>query len=115
MVCRAGVARWEGTRSGRRKAWITYHDVERDNFRAAAQWLLVHDPPAALRLLLDIEPGTDLTAQSMWCYELIEQVLPLAARSPAADRAHALAELAMSNEQPGEASALALATDAWSC
>ena len=102
----------KGPEAGGEQAWIAHHDVERDNFRAAALWLMVHDPPAALRLLLDIEPGIDLTAQSMWCYELIEQVLPLAAGSPAAYRAHALAELAMSTEQPGEAVALAFASDA---
>ena len=30
------------------RAWIHIHDVERDNFRAGAEWLLVRDPPAAL-------------------------------------------------------------------
>jgi predicted ATPase/class 3 adenylate cyclase len=119
---RARHARWYATLAsqlacgpapGGERAWISRHDAERDNFRAAAEWLSVHDPPAALRLLLDIEPGMDLTAQSRWCYQLIGCVLPQAPGAPVADRAHGLAELALGDRHPGDPDALRLCAEAF--
>jgi hypothetical protein len=85
---------YAGPPPGGDRAWIRRHDVERDNFRAAAERLRVHDPATALRLLVMVEPGMDLTAQWMWCVDLIRDVLPMAGDAPASVRAGALAMLA---------------------
>jgi predicted ATPase/class 3 adenylate cyclase len=102
-----------GPAAGGEQAWISRHDAERDNFRAAAEWLRVHDPQAALRLLLDIEPGMDLTAQSRWVYQLIGRVLPHAPGAPVADRAHGLVELALGDRRPRDPDALRLCAEAF--
>ena len=102
----------DGPLPGGERAWIRLHDVERDNLRAAAEWLLVHDPPAALRLLLDIEPGMFHTQQARWCDELLRAVLPLAANAPAGARAEALGSLAWGDDEPGHPSASELVADA---
>jgi predicted ATPase/class 3 adenylate cyclase len=102
----------KGPAPGGDRLWIGRHEVERENFRAAADWLVTNDTRAALRLLLDIEPGMDLTPQSRWCYELIARVLPKALSSPAADRAHALAEIAIGCHGPSDPRALPLCAEA---
>ena len=102
----------DGPLPGGERAWIRIHDVERDNLRAAAEWLLVRDPPAALRLLLDIMPGMFHTQQAAWCDELLREVLPLAANAPADARAEALGSLAWGEDEPGQPSAPELVAEA---
>jgi hypothetical protein len=102
----------QGPAAGGEQRWIRRHDVDRDNFQAAAEWLLGREPRTALRLLIDIEPGTDLTTQWRWCDDGIRQVLPLAVDSPAADRAAALALLTWVDAEFGRPSAVAQCAEA---
>jgi predicted ATPase/class 3 adenylate cyclase len=94
------------------RAWLRRHDVERDNLRAAVDWLMARRPEAALRLLLDVQPGMDMTAQGRWCIDLVEVVLPRAAGAPAGDRADALALLAWMRSDLGFTDALGLCAEA---
>ena len=88
----------EGPTPGAERAWIRRHDDESDNFRAAAEWLLAHDPSATMRLLIDIENGIDFTLQVPWLSDLLRRAVELEADSSAGDRAHALAVLALIEE-----------------
>jgi hypothetical protein len=97
---------------GDERRWLRRHDVERDNLRAAVDWLTARDAEAALRLLLDVQPGMDMTAQGRWCLELIESVLPLARDAPPADRADALAQMAWTRSDRRDAHALELCAEA---
>jgi predicted ATPase len=101
-----------GPTPGGERGWIHRHEIERDNFRAAAEWLLVHDPPAALRLLLEIEAGTDLTLQSGWWTDLAQRTLEPAAGAPAGDRACVLSHLAWEASGAGLPEAEQMITEA---
>jgi predicted ATPase/class 3 adenylate cyclase len=83
-----------GPEPGGEREWIRHHDIEVDNLRAAAEWLVVRDPPSALRLGLDIAQGTSLTPQTHWYVDVVHRALPLAAGAPTATRADALGVLA---------------------
>jgi predicted ATPase/class 3 adenylate cyclase len=75
-------------------AWIRRHEVERENFRAAAEWLADRRPDVALRLLLDAEGGTMMTMQASWLVDLVRRVLPVAGDAPSTLRAEATSMLA---------------------
>jgi predicted ATPase/class 3 adenylate cyclase len=84
----------DGPQPGGDVAWINRHDVERDNLRAAAEWLAEREPDVALRLLLDVDGGTSMTMQSGWLVDLVRRVLPAAGAAPATLRAGATSMLA---------------------
>ena len=84
----------DGPQPGGDVAWIHRHEDERENFRAAAEWLAAHEPSTALRLLLDVEGGTMMTMESGWLLDVVRRVLPVAGDSPAPLRAEAMAMLA---------------------
>ncbi len=77
------------------RAWIRRHDTEADNFRAAAEWLLDHDPTAALRLLVAVGEGMAFTPRMQWHAHLLANAVGAAADAPAAPRAIALSLLAI--------------------
>jgi hypothetical protein len=91
----------DGPAAGGEQSWIRRHADECDNLRAAAEWWADHDPPRALRLLVDVEPGVDLTLRSMWHEALLRDVLPRASPSPAGDRAAGFGLLAWSDSDRG--------------
>src|SRR5262249_56638197 len=62
-----------GPEPGGERAWMRHHDLEIDNLRAAADWLVARDPRAALRLGLDIAQGTLLTPQPLWYIDLVRR------------------------------------------
>jgi hypothetical protein len=91
---------------GGEEAWIRHHVEDRDNFAAAARWLMTRDPPTALRLLIDIDPGTDQTSDPAWHKKLLREALASADGAAAGDRAAALALLAWSDSETALPSAL---------
>ena len=101
-----------GPEPGAERAWIRRHNVERENLRAAIEWLVVRDPPAALRLCLDVARGGNLTAQWSWCEELIGRILPLVTRGWEAERAEALGVLASAALETDPSDAARLVADA---
>ena len=66
-------------------------DSERDNVRAALDWLLEHDPPTALRLVAALWNYWWLRAQFQEGCELLGAALDRAPRDPTTARASALA------------------------
>ena len=73
-------ARWFARRAAQLSAgpepageqvWVRHHLDDRDNFAAAARWLTTRDVPAAPRLLVDIDPGTDRTSDPACHLELL--------------------------------------------
>ena len=54
--------------------WISHHELDCDNLRAAVEHLARHDVQAALRLLVDVEPGLALTSSMNWWDERLEQL-----------------------------------------
>jgi predicted ATPase len=101
-----------GPEPGDERAWIRRHNVERENLRAAIEWLLVRDPPAALRLCLDVARGGYLLARWSWCQELIGRILPLVTRGWEAERAEALGVLASAALETDPSDAARLVADA---
>jgi predicted ATPase/class 3 adenylate cyclase len=83
-----------GPAPGGDRTWIRRHNDDRDNLRTAAEWFVVYDPPVALRLLIDSEPGMSQTFEVGWLTDMIRGVLPLAANARPRDRAAALGMLA---------------------
>jgi hypothetical protein len=87
-------------------AWIRRHAVERDDFQAAALWLLATDPAAALQLLIHVEPGVDQSGETGWHDDLMRRAVSRLGGSAPAAEASAWALFAWADSDEGRPEAL---------